>query len=251
MDATLSGEFIPHKNVRVIITPSRGQVAQRAFGLSQVREPFVMQMDDDIIIEPITIAKLLDTLEELGPGNVVAPLYRNLYNGNYVTSHRKGASKLIINCYHSLVCGAPWGRRRMGKISAAGIGYWVDRELLTIEPFETEWVPGGCALCAIEDLVAENYFPFNGKAFSEDLIHSIFWRKQGIRLWAVPLADCFTEVKLAPINWETMWADFKPRAYVVRLIQGSMWRLLLWFVSHLAINYARGLTKILKHPWIR
>lgn len=45
-----------HDNVRIIATPVRGQVAQRAFGLQLAQQSFVMQMDDDILIEPQSVA---------------------------------------------------------------------------------------------------------------------------------------------------------------------------------------------------
>ncbi len=227
-----------HDNVRIVVTPNRGQVAQRAFGLQQAEQAYVMQMDDDILIEPESVQVLLDAARTLGKGAVVAPLFRHVSSGEYITRFRSGWNGFIDNLYLSAVCGAPWGERRMGKLTMAGMGYWIDRTRIGVAPFETEWIPGGCALCRREDLVLESYFPFPGKAFSEDLIHSLHWRRQGARLWAIPTASCSTEVAPAPFAWRHMVADYRAHLYVVRMMNGTAWRLRLWFVIQVAKQVA-------------
>lgn len=235
-----------HRNVRVIATPCRGQVSQRAYGLRLVVQSFVMQMDDDIIIEPATVEILLSSLKKLGPGNVIAPLYRHLSSGQYITQHLSGWRGLIFNAYLTIICGAPWGESRMGRLTATGMGYWVDRSLIGNEPFETEWVPGGCVLSHRQDLVTDNYFPFPGKAFSEDLIHSIYWRRRGIHLWAIPTADCRTKVDPIPFDWRLMRANFRAHAHVVSLIKGTRWRLYAWFAFFLVLQSLRQIVQIIK-----
>jgi len=235
-----------HSNVRVIATPCRGQVAQRAYGLGLAGQSFVMQMDDDIIIEPGAVEALLEALNDLGSGNVVAPFFRHQSNGQYITQNRTGLRGLLFDCYQTIVCGAPWGKRRMGKLTATGIGYWIDRNAIGDDPFETEWVPGGCAVCHRQDLVTDSYFPFPGKAFSEDLIHSIYWRRKGVRLWAIPTVDCSTQVEPMPFDWRLMRADLQAHLHVVRLINGSMWRLYVWFMFFLVLQAGREGMKMLK-----
>lgn len=222
-----------YDNVRIVATPARGQVAQRAFGLKLAQQTFVMQMDDDILIEPQSVRALLSATQTLGHGSVVAPFFRHLLSGDYITSFPRGWRGCIDNLYLSAVCGAPWGTKRMGKLTSAGIGYWIDRGLIDDNPFQTEWIPGGCALCRREDLVMDNYFPFSGKAFSEDLIHSIYWRRQGARLWAIPNASCSTQVEPMPFVWRFMWADLRAHLHVVKLIKGSRIRLYAWFAFFL------------------
>ena len=63
-------------NVHVIKTKCRGQVAQRAVGLSKASYPYVMQFDDDVILPINTLKVLFETLLAKGPGNVVAPFFR-------------------------------------------------------------------------------------------------------------------------------------------------------------------------------
>lgn len=225
-------ERLSFQNVRVIKTPCRGQVAQRAYGLRCVSQPLVIQLDDDVVLPPDDLRQLVQTLDQLGQGHALAPLLRHLSTGQYITECHRGVVGWLQSLYAFLICGAPWGIRRMGAISPAGIGYGVDKIQCGDIPFETQWVPGGCVLCHREDLITEDYFPFVGKAFSEDLIHSVAWRQRGVRLWMIPNASCMTSVAPMPFRWSAMKADMNAHGYVVQLIDGEMWRLRLWFVLY-------------------
>jgi len=242
----VSLENFGYGNVRVLATPCRGQVAQRAYGLQRAQGPFVMQMDDDILIAPAAVDALLHALHEVGDGCVVAPLFCHIETGEYITKHSLGFRGWLHNLYVSGVCGAPWGVKRMGKISSAGIGYWVDRTLIGDEPFETEWVPGGCALARKQDLVTENYFPFPGKAFGEDLIHSIYWRRMGVRMWAIPRASCLTQVAPMPFVWRMMLTDFRAHLHAAVLIDGTRWRLYVWFLVFLAKQTVVSVVRVIQ-----
>ena len=48
---------------------------------------------------------------------------------------------------------------------------------------EVNWLPGGVLILRVKDLVMEDYFPFEGKAYCEDLIHSFFLKKKGLKLY--------------------------------------------------------------------
>ena len=160
-------------NAEIVATAVRGQVAQRAVGLSLARGNYVMQMDDDVHLEDGSLSILLDELMKLGPGHVVAPLYKNLVDKNYITQYHAGLRGWIASLEATLFCSAPWGLRRMGKLTQLGIGYWVDPRYLLDQTFEVDWLPGGCVICAHEDLVIDCFYPLAGKAYTEDVVHSI------------------------------------------------------------------------------
>lgn len=222
------------QNVKVIITPCRGQVAQRAYGLRCVSQSLVLQLDDDIVLRPEDLRMLVQELVRLGHGHALAPLYRHLSTGRYITEYPRGVTGWLQSLYAFLICGAPWGARRMGVISPVGIGYGVDQQYCGPSLFETQWLPGGCVICHRDDLVTENYYPFAGKAFTEDLVHSVLWRKQGVRLWALPSASCMTTVASMPFSWHTMKEVMKAHGHVVKLIGGKAWRLRLWHIVHIS-----------------
>jgi hypothetical protein len=89
-------------------------------------------------------------------------------------------------------------------------------------------------ICHREDLVTENYYPFAGKAFCEDLVHSVLWQKQGTRLWMHLDASGAISNDPMPFNWQTEKAVFRVHEYIVNLIGGNYWQLRLWHVVHIS-----------------
>ena len=225
-------ESLSMKNVKIIKTPCRGQVAQRAYGL-RACQPLVLQLDDDIVLRPDDLRLLVQKLGQLGHGHALAPLFRLLSTGQYVTKYHAGVSGWLHSLYASLICGAPWGIKRMGVISPAGIAFAVDPRYCEPGLFETQWLPGGCVICHREDLVTEDYYPFAGKAFCEDLVHSVLWKKQGTRLWMHLDASGRISSDPMPFNWKTKKAIFRAHEYIVKLIGGNYWQLRLWHVVHI------------------
>ncbi|MBT5471737.1 MAG: hypothetical protein HOK41_14140, partial [Nitrospina sp.] len=183
---------------------------------------------------PTDLDMLVQALGQLGCGHALAPLFRHFSSGKYVTEYNQGALGGLDSLYAFLICGAPWGIKRMGVISPAGIGYGVDRRYCEPGLFETKWLPGGCVICHREDLVTENYYPFAGKAFCEDLVHSVLWQKQGTRLWMHLDASGAISNDPMPFNWQTKKSIFRVHKYIVKLIGGNYWQLRLWHVVHIS-----------------
>ena len=218
-------------NVRILSTPFRGQVAQRAYGFRHACYPLVLQLDDDVLLEPTAVDALVRALRQLGPGNAVAPIYRDPVTGRCLHSFHSGVVGWLQNLYAFLICDAPWGKNRMGVISPAGVAYGVDESLCNSELVEVEWQPGGCVLCHRHELVTEQFYPFVGKAFCEDLVHSLLRRERGIRLWIVPNAHCLTSATRVSDSLLSIGAEMKHRGYVLRLSGGMAWRFALWAVA--------------------
>ena len=218
-------EHLTYPNVRIIKTNCRGQVAQRAVGFQNVKNSMVLQLDDDIFVKEETLNELAKGLDKLGQGSAVGPVYNEFETGRsaYYYEQRKGIAKLLYNIYARVVCGAAWSAvKRMGKIAPSGNNYGVIDSLCGTEPLEAQWLSGGCVMCFREDLIMNNFFPYPGKAYCEDLIHS-FWRKQkGMRLWVIPTACCLLS-KLIHENEVSLEA----RKYFVELSGGSKWRFIL------------------------
>ena len=233
-DESSKVEKLTQENVKIIKTPCRGQVAQRVYGLQHISQPMVLQMDEDVELMSADLYMLVQALGQLGRGHALAPLFRHLSSGQYTVEYARGVFGGLNSLYASLICGAPWGVKRMGVISPAGIGYGVDRRYCEPGLFETQWLPGGCVICHRDDLVTEDYYPFAGKAFCEDLVHSVLWKKQGTRLWMH--LDAFGTISNDPIpfNWQTKKSIFRVHKYIVKLIGGNYWQLRLWHILHIS-----------------
>ena len=66
-----------------------------------------------------------------------------------------------------------------GAISKSGFETYPDIQIYS-EPFITGWIPGGCVMHYKSNLVLYNFFPFSGKAYCEDLYHSIALKKNNL-----------------------------------------------------------------------
>lgn len=223
-------------NVRIIKTKCQGQVAQRAVGLSVAAHPYVMQLDDDVILLSNTLEGLYTNILAKGVGNIVAPFFRIQRTGDVSTRYVGGLRGFLRNCHASFVCGAPFGRKRLGRISSSGIGFGVPMSLDDCRVIESEWLPGGVALCHKEDVIANDYYPFEGKAFSEDLIHSILWRRQGCRLWTVLDVSAMIDVTIESLEWNSVMGRYRAHAYVAELLGGRIWRTRLWLIVYCLKN---------------
>jgi len=230
-------------NVHIIKTPCHGQVAQRAFGLEMASYTYVMQIDDDVILPPDTLKVLLEALLSKGIGNVVAPFFRIYPSGEEGTQIAKGFSGFLRKCYATLVCGAPFGNERFGKIASSGIGFGVPMTSDTQRIVESEWIPGGVSLCHRVDVITSDYYPFQGKAFSEDLIHSILWRRQGCRLWTVLDAYAMIDVTIESFAWKSVIGRYRAHAYVAKMLGGNIWQTRLWLVCYCLLNSWKILTE--------
>lgn len=227
--------------LHVLWASCRGQVAQRAQGLAQVRNHYVLQMDDDVMLSPTALEQLFDVCSNATQPMAVAPLFKLCGTGQYLTRYRSNLKGFLQNLSATVIGGAPWGARRMGRIDRSGIPYAVDPDYCNAPLVETEWLPGGCVLCRREDLVCENYYPFPGKAYSEDVIHSVLWRQRGVRLWVAPHIECCTHVVPMPATSSGILADYRARAHVISLNGGSLLRCRIWFALFVLRQRLAGL----------
>lgn len=179
-------------NVRVVSLPFRGQVRQRAAGFMAATQPYVLQLDADLILPEGTLAALVAELDDLGPRAAVAPVYVTA-DGRANSEFPAGARGFVLSLANSILHGAPWGLKRMGAVSRSGQSFGVDPNRMTEARLAVQWLPGGCVLHRRENLVTHDFFPFPGKAYAEDLVHSRLLQDRDISLWVTRQAQCIVE----------------------------------------------------------
>jgi len=222
-------ELNSFSNVKIIKTSFMSQVDQRIEGFKLAKQKFVLQLDDDCKINNEHVKKLLIDLNELGPGNSIAPIYFDEKTGICSHSYRKGFKGLITNLIATIICGAPWGLKRMGCISKVGTNYGVDVKYMNADKVETEWVPGGCLMHFNESTYLENFFPFEGKAFCEDLMHSYLLRKNNIKLWVTKNAECRTKHAYFPNKKKEVLQYLNAYKYFYYLREKKVIRFWIWY----------------------
>jgi glycosyltransferase involved in cell wall biosynthesis len=170
---------LPYENIRVIATHCRGQVAQRAIGFQQASFEFVLQLDDDIELRQDCLEKLVIKISEAN-NTAISPKMMDSNTGNY---HYSLVPERFTNSVHSKIMF--WiinGKKGYiaGKIGRAGVGMGLPEK--PDDWYDLDWLPGGCILHRKENLITYNFYLLTGKAFAEDLFHSVLLRNKNIRL---------------------------------------------------------------------
>lgn len=226
-------------NVRVIKTVCRGQVAQRAVGFQQASYELVLQLDDDILVKATCVQEMVGCLMAFGDV-AVCPKFYDAKTGKY---HAFMLPAGRGSWFERLMFWVINGSRgyEPGRIGRAGIcmglpeepGDWLD----------IGWLPGGCVLHRKKNLVLFDFYPFKGKAFAEDLFHSVLLKQKGIRLMRCGSAACdvdFTpNTALNPVGFVKWYLAYaKALKELVGKIGGSLSCLYLYLflnmIKHIA-----------------
>lgn len=161
-------------NIVILTTSKGGQVFQRSEGFKIAKGDFVLQLDDDIQFNKNFIEGIVNTLNSLPNKSSVSPLLTNHLNKSVYRGSFTRLSRLFYALFYFDVL------LKEGSINSFGksIGIITINKILKVD-----WLPGGCVLHRRENLILNNYFPFNSKAFMEDLYHSYYLKANGISLY--------------------------------------------------------------------
>ena len=94
-------------------------------------------------------------------------------------------------------------------------------------------MPGGCILFRRNELIKKNFYPYEGKAYCEDILHSILLREKKINLYL--LTNVFVKNIGYSKNKTSFFEklkEFKIRFYILRKIKGSYLRFFFWFLIY-------------------
>jgi hypothetical protein len=217
-------------NVIVLPTIIRGQVAQRIEGFKRAKNPFVMQIDDDMLVDERCLECLIGVLQKAA-SVAVAPTLINVATNEPIYKPVK-KSKCLGKLYYWVMNGQDGYRE--GAIQKSGSPIGLAPPEGSDKQYEVEWLAGGCVMFHRKDLVLENYFPFSGKAYCEDVIHSHLLRCKGVRLLVDARAHCGLEI-LQPFEknflafTREIRNDFVARKYFMRLSGRPLPRMYLFY----------------------
>jgi GT2 family glycosyltransferase len=219
-----------NKKVKIIRTSKLGQVPQRIEGFKIAKHSYVLQLDDDILLNKFCLKNLLNFLKFKKKASV-SPLLVTKRKGSNFDKYPKN---FLYKIYHYLLNGDE--NFVYGKISKSGVPYNFSKQKKE-KFFETEWLPGGCILHKKENLILKNYFPIKSqKAFCEDLIHSHELKKNKIKLYLNLIAkaeyDDFEGFKLFKITnfFENLKNDYICRFYFIKLSKKSLIRMHIYYL---------------------
>lgn len=215
-----------YENLKVVYAERYGQVYQRAVGFKVAKGDYVLQLDDDILLDKDCLGRLLGTLEQLPTKSSVSPCLFNV-DGSPMYQQKKNG---VLSIYYRLINGKLG--YQPGGITQAGTNFGVNPSETTEDLLQVDWQPGGCVLHRKENLILSDYYPNKGKAYCEDLIHSYLLRQSGVTLFVVTQAKCTTPLNPRLSLMKELVPDFKARRYFVKLANLSMVRMWVHYLVY-------------------
>lgn len=233
-------------DISIVVTTCRGQVAQRVEGFKRVKCNFVLQLDDDIIVSDNLIECFVNVLKN-NLRSVVAPGYFDLYSG--YSLYRKSNSEFLYKIYYRLLHSKNFHYE--GLVTDAGLNIGVDTTISNQYIIEVDWLPGGCLMHRKENLIIKNYFPFRGKAYCEDLIHSHLLSNYEIKLLICSDAKCWTEIERTYNSLLNLiylkFDELKKRKYFVILTGRNLTKMYIFFTINLTVTILKHFKRVLHH----
>jgi GT2 family glycosyltransferase len=210
-----------YSNLIILGVDFRGQVRQRIFGFKHASYDIVIQLDDDIFVDPNCFENLIETIYNSDERIAVAPLFK--FNDTQNSCYNNDSKWYLL---HRIIHGKNF--LKSGKITASGFPMGIFHNELDKRLFESDWVPGGCLAHKKCNLILENYYPFNGKAYFEDVYHSVLLRNKSVKLLVDNKAICLIE-PYEKTNFKSNLDEFlyfkKYRKHLIRLLNGNFFHL--------------------------
>lgn len=230
----INNDIYLHDNVEIVQTNFPGQVNQRVEGFKLATTDFVMQLDADCYINNQSIKTMINFLK-INKDVSVGPCFIDINNN--LPIHKLNNNNKVSQFIKNLVLGFPNNHKIMGKVSKSGTNFGVDFFFLKEGAIEVEWIPGGCLMHHKKNLYLIDYYPFNGKAYYEDLIHSKILIKKNIKLFILKDAICKTDFPIFPKKFKEFIKYMKAYSYNSKIYDVSIIRkyicMTLYFVRYI------------------
>lgn len=172
-------------NVHYLSCPSLGQVAQRIFALRFVKTPYVIFIDDDIEINTSVFDKIISNHQSLAKPESSAlgiVIKARIESQSILHSYNSFFYRLL-----SIVEGVSISSlMRPGSLSPLMFNkpheYGHDYQPLA----KSDWISGGFIIFPYQYLDPNtSYYPFRGKAFSEDIYLSCHLSSNNVQLYYI------------------------------------------------------------------
>jgi len=222
-----------YNNVEIIQTNAPGQVNQRIEGFKLARTDFIMQIDSDCFIEISSIKEMMNFLK-INKNSSVGPCFFDIKKN--LPIHKLDDNHKISKILRNLILGFPNNNNIMGKISKSGTNFGVDYFFLKKKVIQVDWIPGGCLMHHKKNLLLQNYYPFKGKAYYEDLIHSKILIQNNVKLFIIKNAICKTDFPIFPKQFKEFIKyiiayNFSSKIYNVGLLRRCIC-IILYFLRY-------------------
>ena len=171
--------------ITLLRCPNHGQVYQRIFGFQNCHSSLVMQIDADCsfdssflfryITEFLRVESISDCDIALSPSFLDSNT-RPMFSSE---THLSFLYRLLLSSI-----GLMYSNKNLSKFGQNfSLNMPSNSFSKSNQTFHSDWLPGGCMMLRKNSLVVDNYYPFMGKAYAEDLFHSYLLFSKSVSLF--------------------------------------------------------------------
>jgi len=222
------------KNLQFVKSKEKGQVVQRNLGFKYSKSKFILQLDDDIVLNKNCLSKLIKAKKKLPDNAFLAPIILDNEGNSFYTNENK--SNILLNFYKYFICAAPFGEKKIGKFTSLTLCYGVNKQIKN-SFFKCTWLPGGCILFSRKYLKYKtDKFPFKGKAYCEDLFYSIKRSNLNLKHYVIKGALVKTFKNSDKFIFKNFIDEITIRYYLLKILKGSKIRFFIWVIFEFFIR---------------
>ena len=248
-DFNISQEFINEYNIKVIKTKFNNQINQRIAGFKIASSQYIMQLDSDVILDKFCIENLHTSLLNITENASVGAFIMNVSEDKKTIKH--GFLNIFVKSMRNIILNNKIDIDNW-SITKAGTGFGFEKNKISDSLTIVDWLSGGCIMHKKHNLILNNYLPYDGKSYCEDLIHSFLLNKKGVKLYlnnrAKSLhADSLNIYKLSFLDFFDYFVnEYKNRKYFVKLARLNIINFNLWSFAIFTKYLIFKLLKLLK-----
>ena len=216
------------KNIYFVKSNIGNQVQQRIEGFKHVNSKYVLQLDDDIILEKNALLNLMKIKIKLGDKALVGPVFLDLNNNSI---HNLESNKYILsNIYKYIICGANYGVKKIGTITSLGLAYGVNSNIEK-KIVKCQWLPGGCVLFS-RNMLEKSYdkFILSKKSFCEDIFFSIQRTKKKFSHYTITNSLAYKKIDKSKFDFLAYKDEMKNRLFLLNYTKGNVIRFYIWVI---------------------
>ncbi len=220
--------------IKILYINKFSQTEQRIKAIKNCTSKIVLQMDDDLILKKNCIDEMIKCLINKSKKSVIgAILFDNNVDDLFYRYRYKYFYQVLRNFYNHYICLAQPGIKKMGTLSKIGLNYGIDPKFLSknINCFECEWL-NSFIVGHKKSMLRQLKYPYKGKAYGEDVINSIYRKKNGIKHYVALKAKFSIRIDKNKNNLILKFLNFikilRSKYYILKMLNGSKIRFLIF-----------------------
>jgi len=222
-------KFLKFKNIKIVKSNVHNQVHQRLNAIKYAKFDYILQLDDDIILDKLFLTRIYYSSKVLGRDFCLSPIFKDIFSKKIIYKKHNFFNKLTYKTLFQIDID-----KKYGKLTNFGLAMDFNPNLLNIQ--KVDWLPGGCMLTkkAFYKNLKPDIFKNYEKSYYEDVYFSILGKYKKYIDYRIPAYLYNLKQK------ENFFKDLKYLIYTYKVLNNKNFLKFITFIVY------KCLKKILK-----